>query len=161
MAKAENFRARLLMEHGRTAEAALGYLRAFLRVDGNQGIFNCLSDATKRWGKEIRSQIGEGFPRISIRNRRYWHRHLTGDVNDELNYLCVMETILKDPVRKAMWWDPIRQDPKHPPPSAPECIQATFPADPAGKIEWEVCRAGEQLLTTLTVIDTKMFNTPS
>jgi hypothetical protein len=141
-------RGHIWTEHGKYGDAVFEHLRAFIHAPGREGIVNGIHRALIPWGKELRAQIGRGFPGLAICQGPRWHDDLPLNIAVEINYLNALEQILNDPLLKAYWWEPLRSDPDRPPLGAPQWMQATYSIErPASPIKLEVCEKPKNLIT--------------
>jgi len=124
-------------EHGRYGDAAFEYLAAYRQSPGREAIVNCIHRAVMAWGKHLRAQIGRGFPSVVVCNQPVRHPDLPENLQVEMNYLTVLEVMLNDPLRKQLWWEPLRQDPACRPPGMPGCIRVTYPKTPGDPLRLE------------------------
>jgi hypothetical protein len=77
---------------------------------------------------------------LEVCNQPILHRALPVSLQAQINYLNALETMLDDPVRKELWWDPIRRDPRNPPPGVPAWVRVTYLAGAQGRqLKFEPC----------------------
>jgi hypothetical protein len=130
-------RANVWHEHGRHGDAAFECLRAFIQSPGREAIVNSIHRSVMAWGKQLRAQIGRGFPGLVVCNQPVRHPDLAVNLQVEMNYLNALEALLNDPVRKQLWWEPLRRDPTRRPPGMPDCIRVTYPETPGDPLRYE------------------------
>jgi hypothetical protein len=131
-------RGHVRLAHRQYGNAAFEFVRAY-HTTPLKAIENCIHRATIAWGKELRAQVGQGFPGLSICNQPSRHPGLPWNLQCELNYLHALELMLNDPVKKASWWDPLRRNRKCRPLGMPEWIKATYPPGGHSLLKFEPC----------------------
>jgi hypothetical protein len=132
-------RAIVWQENGRYSDAAFEFLAGFQRAPGREVLVNSLYRAVALWGIHLRAQIGRGFPGLVVCKQPVRHPALPMDLQVEFNYLHVLELLLNDPVKRQLWWEPLRRDPIRRPPGMPDYIRVTYPAIPGDPLRYEAC----------------------
>lgn len=132
-------RGNVWMAYQRYGDATFEHLHAFHKAPGLQEVLDDLHVAVTHWGKQLRSQIGQGFPSLTICNQPRRHQELPLNLQGEINYLNALETMLNDPIRKVTWWDPLRRNPAVRPVGMPERIRVTYPSETGQPLKFEPC----------------------
>lgn len=126
-------------ENKHYGNATVDYLCACREIQGREILYSCLCSAVSAWGGQMRAQIGEGFPGLVICQAPSRLPDLPENLTAEINYLNALEPILNDPVKKALWWGPLRRDPKRKPPGMPDWLQVTYLPPPSFGLRVEPC----------------------
>jgi hypothetical protein len=137
-------RGHVFLETGEYRKANWEYVQAYCVAPGRQLILQSLLHCVFRWRRHVDSQLFAGFPDITIVNGTNWHRDFSRALASDINYCTVVEFLLNDPEKKALWWDPLRRDPKSRPPGLPERFEATFCGQFDSRIKVEACAPPER-----------------